>query len=191
MMTTKTAFITGITGQDGSYLSELLLKKGYQVIGLVSQKYNIGYQNIAAIKDKIILEFGDLLDKKSLEKIIKKYCPQEIYNLGGITFIPQSWQQAELTFRVNTLGPLNLLELIKDLVPSARFFQATSAKIFGYPQDFPQSEKTPICPIDPYGVSKAAAHFLVQNFRNHFKIFACSAMMYNHESERRGNDFVT
>jgi len=187
----KVAFITGITGQDGSYLAEFLLKKNYQVIGLISSKYNIGNQNIKNIESKLILESGDLLDKQSLARIIKKYRPDEIYNLAGITFIPQSWQKPDLTFQVNALGTLKLLELIKDFSPRSRFYQATSAKIFGNPQKGPQNENCLVQPNTPYAVSKASAHFLVQNFRNHFNIFACSGIMYNHESERRGPDFVT
>ena len=187
----KTAFITGITGQDGSYLAEFLLTKDYQVIGLVSKEHNIGYQNIEHIKDKLILEFGDLLDKSSLERIIKKYKPEEIYNLGGITFVPKSWEEPGLTFDVNALGPVRILELIKEYCPETKFYQATSAKIFGDPEKGPQDEKTPIRPGTPYAVSKAAAHFLTQNFRKHFEIFACSGVLYNHESERRGPEFVT
>lgn len=187
----RTAFITGITGQDGSFLSEFLLNKGYQVIGLVSKKHNIGYQNIEHIKNKLVLEFGDLLDKSSLERIIKRYKPEEIYNLGGITFVPKSWQEPELTFDVNALGPARILGLIKEYCPETKFYQATSAKIFGNPKKGPQNEQTLIQPETPYAVSKAAAHFLTQNFRKHFKIFACSGILYNHESERRGSEFVT
>ncbi|PIS09415.1 GDP-mannose 4,6-dehydratase [Candidatus Beckwithbacteria bacterium CG10_big_fil_rev_8_21_14_0_10_34_10] len=187
----KTAFITGITGQDGSFLAELLLEKGYQVVGLVSKKHGIGETNIEGIKDKVILEPGDLLDKASLARIIKKHKPQEIYNLGGITFVPQSWENPELTFKVNALGPLKILEIIRDNLPQAKFYQATSAKIFGNPKVGPQDEDTPIEPNTPYAVSKAAAHFLVKNFRDHFNLFAVSGILYNHESERRGEDFVT
>jgi GDPmannose 4,6-dehydratase len=187
----KTAFITGITGQDGSYLAELLLSKNYQVVGLVSQKHNIGFQNINHIKQKVILETGDLLETTSLEKIIKKYCPQEIYNFGGITFVPFSWEKPELTFDVNALGTLRLLQAMLKFCPRSRLFQATSAKIFGDAKKAPQTETTPVQPISPYGISKACAHFLVQNYRNHFNLFASSAIMYNHESERRGLEFVT
>jgi GDPmannose 4,6-dehydratase len=187
----RIAFITGITGQDGSYLAQLLLEKGYKVVGLVSQKHNIGDQNIEDFKNKLILEPGDLLDKKSLERIIKKYKPREIYNLAGITFVPQSWQKPALTFNINALGVTRLLELIRDISPQARFYQATSAKIFGNPQKGPQNELTPVNPDTPYAVSKTAAHFLVQNFRSHFNLFACSGILYNHESERRGPEFVT
>lgn len=185
------AFITGITGQDGSYLSEFLLKKDYKVVGLVSQKHNIGYQNIKHIKKDLILEFGDLLDKKSLERIILKYKPKEIYNLGGITFIPTSWEKPVLTCDVNILGALRILEIMRDFLPKVKFYQATSAKIFGDPEIAPQNEKTPVNPNTPYGVSKACAHFLMVNFRQHFNTFACSGILYNHESERRGPEFVT
>ena len=130
----KTALITGITGQDGSYLAELLLEKGYQVIGLVSQKYNIGWQNVNHIKDRLVIEDGDLLDQTSLEKVVKNYQPEEIYNLAGLTFIPASWDQPTLTFDINTLGVSRLLEVIKAHSPHSRFYQASSAKMLGEPQ---------------------------------------------------------
>lgn len=187
----KTAFITGITGQDGSYLAELLLEKGYRVVGLVSPKHDIGDQNIKEIRDKLILEPGDLLDKSSLETIIKKYRPDEVYNLGGMTFVPKSWDIPALTLDVNLLGTARLLELIAGYTPKSRFYQATSAKIFGLPKESPQNEVTPLNPVDPYSVSKAAAHYLVQNFRDHKGLFAVSGILFNHESERRGPEFVT
>ena len=187
----KVAFITGVTGQDGSYLAEFLLKKDYKVVGLISKEHNIGYQNINYIKKKLILEFGDLLDKDSLKRIIIKHKPKEIYNLGGITFVPASWEKPVLTLDVNTLGTLRILKIIRDFLPKTKFYQATSAKIFGDPKVTPQNEETPINPNTPYGVSKASAHFLTQNFRQHFNIFACSGILYNHESERRGPEFVT
>ncbi|OGD57026.1 GDP-mannose 4,6-dehydratase [Candidatus Beckwithbacteria bacterium RIFCSPLOWO2_02_FULL_47_23] len=185
------AFITGITGQDGSYLAEFLLAKNYQVVGLVSAKHDIGGQNIAAIKNKIKLVSGDLLDRNSLAAAIKQYQPDEIYNLGGMTFVPKSWDEPSLTFDINTLGVTRILEAIRDHAPKSRFYQATSAKIFGRPAESPQTETTPLNPVDPYSVSKAAAHYLVQAFRNHFGIFAVSGILYNHESERRGPEFVT
>jgi len=188
----KSALITGITGQDGSYLAELLLEKGYRVIGLVSQKHDIGGRNIKEIKKELLLESGDLLDGESLERIIRKHQPAEVYNLGAISFIPASWKNPELTFNVNALGTARLLQLIKDISPETKFFQATSAKIFGrVTGNQPQNEQTSIRPNSPYAVSKTAAHFLTINFREHFGIFACSAIMYNHESERRGPEFVT
>ncbi len=187
----KKALITGITGQDGSFLAELLLKKGYQVVGLVSDKFSIGDENIKTIKDRIVLEQGDLLEEESLLRIINKHKPKEIYNLGGITFIPTSWEKPELTFQINSLGLLKLLKIMREVTPKTRLFQATSATIFGKPVKVPQDEATKVNPQTPYAVSKAAAHFLVQNFRHHFHLFACSGIMYNHESERRGVEFVT
>jgi GDPmannose 4,6-dehydratase len=187
----KTAFITGITGQDGSYLAELLLGKRYQVVGLVSPKHNIGFENINHFKNKLALEEGDLLDKNSLQSIIKKYKPDEIYNLGGLTFAPASWDKPTLTLDINTLGVARLLEIIKKDFNQTRFYQATSAKIFGIPTQTPQTESTPPHPIDPYSISKTAAHRLVKNMRQQFNLFAVSGILYNHESERRGVEFVT
>ncbi|OGY15933.1 MAG: GDP-mannose 4,6-dehydratase [Candidatus Chisholmbacteria bacterium RIFCSPHIGHO2_01_FULL_48_12] len=174
----KTALITGITGQDGSYLAELLLEKNYRVIGLVSQKYNIGWQNVEQIKDKLVIEDGDLLDRESLERVMKTYQPEEIYNLAGLTFVPASWDQPTLTLDINTLGVSRILEVIKNYSSQSRFYQASSAKILGEPQD-------------PYSISKAAAHLLVKVWRHQFHLFACSGIMYNHESVRRGSEFVT
>ena len=187
----KTAFITGITGQDGSYLAELLLSKGYRVFGLVSNKYNIGFDNLAAVKDKVELLQGDLLDQKSLAKALQTAKPDEIYNLAGLTFVPASWDDPSLVFAINAWGVSHLLMLIRNLLPQSKFYQATSAKIFGRPVVSPQTEETPLNPVDPYSVSKAAANYLVRGFREHFKLFAVSGILYNHESERRGEEFVT
>ena len=187
----KTAFITGITGQDGSYLAELLLKKNYQVIGLVSSKYNIGFGNIKDIQKNLKLEKGDLLNKSSLQKIINKYKPQEIYNLAGLTFVPASWEKPSLTLNINTLGLARLLEIVRDNYPKTKVYQATSAKIFGHPLESPQTETTPLNPVGPYGISKAASHYLIQSFRQQFDLFAVSGILYNHESPRRGPDFVS
>ena len=187
----KTAFIAGITGQDGSYLAELLLEKKYQVVGLVSSKHDIGFQNIKHFKHQLTLETGDLLDKNSLEKIIKKHSPSEIYNLAGLTFVPASWKNPSLTIDINTLGLSRIIEVVRDSLPTARIYQATSAKIFGTPEITPQTETTPPNPVDPYGVSKTAAHQLVSTMRKQFNLFAVSGILYNHESERRGIEFVT
>lgn len=187
----KKGLITGITGQDGSYLAELLLKKNYQVIGMVSQKNDIGGQNINHFKNKLVLESGDLLDQESINYIIKKHQPNEIYNLAGITFVPFAWEKPEFTFNVNTLGVLKILQAIVKFSPKSKMFQATSAKIFGNPLESPQTENTAIRPFGPYGMSKACAHMLVQSYRSHFNLFCCSGIMYNHESERRGVEFVT
>jgi GDPmannose 4,6-dehydratase len=191
MTKTKTALITGITGQDGSYLAEFLLNKNYQVVGLVSNKYNIGFDNLTNIKGKVELYKGDLLDQKSLVGVLKKCKPTEVYNLAGLTFVPASWDQPNLVFAINTGGVAYLLKLINNLMPKTKFYQATSAKIFGRPVSSPQTESTPLNPVDPYSISKAAAHYLVKSFREHFNLFAVSGILYNHESERRGEEFVT
>jgi len=187
----KVALITGITGQDGSYLSELLLQKDYQVVGMVSQQHNIGYQNIDHIKDKLILEDGDLLDSESIQSIFKKHQPDEVYNLAGFTFIPPSWEKPVLTLDINTLGVARILEIISQRYPETKFYQASSSKIFGNSEISPQTETSPISPLDPYSVSKAAAHRLVGIMRQHFNIFAVAGILFNHESERRGPEFVT
>jgi len=186
----KKALITGITGQDGSYLAEFLLKKGYEVIGLVYSD-KLGSKNINSIKDKLILAKGNLADFDSLKKIILRYKPEEIYNLGGITFVPTSWQKPVLTNNINALGPLRILTIMRDYLPKAKFYQASTAKMFGDPKENPQTEKTTILPTDPYAISKATAHFMVKNFRSHFNLFCASGILYNHESERRGEEFVT
>jgi GDPmannose 4,6-dehydratase len=187
----KTAFITGITGQDGSYLSELLLEKEYQVVGLISKEHGIGSDNIKHIQSQLVLEEGDLLDPDSLKRIFKKHQPDELYNLGAVSFIPASWDSPTKTIDVNTLGLTRLLEIIKDFSPATKIYQASSAKIFGDPDESPQTLQTRIAPKDPYGVSKAAGHFLVEQMRQKFGMFAVSGIMYNHESERRGEQFVT
>ncbi len=187
----KTALITGVTGQDGSYLAELLLKKEYKVIGMIRENNGIDDENIKHIKKELVIESGDLLNKESLLNIFKKHKIDEVYNLGGITFIPASWENPTKTFNVNTLGYTRLLELIKDKYPNVRIFQANSAKIFGKPDKSPQDLETKINPQDPYGTSKAAAHLLTNNMRKQFGIYAVSGIMYNHESERRGEQFVT
>jgi GDPmannose 4,6-dehydratase len=186
----KTAFITGITGQDGSYLAELLLSKGYKVVGLV-YKDKLGITNIDHIKNKLILARGSLDSFDSLKKILLKHKPDEVYNLGGITFVPTSWEKPALTYDVNSLGLVRILEVVRDHLPKTRLYQASTAKIFGNPVVDPQTELTPIEPTDPYAVSKACAHFTIKNFRSHFQLFAVSGILYNHESERRGEEFVT
>lgn len=187
----KTAFITGITGQDGSYLAEFLLKKNYSVVGLVSQDFNIGDQNIKSFKNQLNLQVGDLLNQNSLQSIVKKFQPTEIYNLASLTFIPAAWDKPTLANDINTLGVTRLLEIVRDFCPKTKFYQATSAKTFGLPKETPQTELTPLNPVDPYGISKAASHYLTRAFRSHFNLFAVSGILYNHESERRGLEFVT
>lgn len=187
----KKALITGITGQDGSYLSEFLLSKNYQVIGLVSAKNDIGKQNIKDFENKLILEEGDLLDKNSLEKVILKYKPQEIYNLAGISFIPTSWEKPDITYNVNAMGPLRILQILRDNNLDTKFLQASSTRIFGKSKKEKQTEKTEYSPVDPYGVSKLSAHLSTGLFRQQFNLFSSCAILYNHESEKRGEEFVT
>lgn len=182
------ALITGIAGQDGSYLSELLLDKGYQVFGLIREQDSLA--NISHLK-RIKLIYGDLMNKKSLEKAIIEVKPDELYNLAAISFIPDSWQNPTLVCDVNALGVSRLLEIICHKSPKTKFFQASSAQIFGIPKESPQNERTKISPLNPYSAAKAFAHFLVQSFRERYGLFACSAIFYNHESERRPADFVT
>jgi GDPmannose 4,6-dehydratase len=187
----STALITGITGQDGSYLSQLLLKKDYQVIGMVSPKNDIGEANIKDFKDKLILEPGDLLDYDSLKKIITKHKPDEIYNLAGISFIPASWDKPALTYDVNALGPLRILEIIHDFSPKSKFLQATSMKIYGSPKDQKITLDNKYNPKSPYAVSKLDAHISTQLFREQFQLFTSSVVLFNHESQRRGVEFVS
>jgi GDPmannose 4,6-dehydratase len=187
----RTAFITGITGQDGSYLAELLLEKGYKVVGLVSKKHGIGEGNISHLKDNLILEPGDLLDRGSLERVFKTYQPSEIYNLAALTFVPTSWEEPELVGDVNGLGVARLLSAMKEIVPQARFYQASSSEMFGGVEDSPQNEQTPFKPKDPYAVAKVYAHHLTTVYREKFGLFTVAGILYNHESPRRGYQFVT
>jgi len=186
----KKALITGITGQDGSYLAQLLLKKNYQVIGLVSPHNDIGHHNIKDFENKLILETGDLLDYQSLKSIILKYQPDQIYNLAGISFIPTSWQKPLLTHDVNALGPLRILDIIKKNNLKTKFLQASSAKIFAQGKKAKLNETSPLGPSDPYGVSKLDAHLTTQLFRSQ-GLFAATAILFNHESEKRGPEFVS
>lgn len=187
----KTALITGITGQDGSFLAELLLEKEYKVVGLVSKKYNIGWENVEHLKKNVEFLDGDLLDKNSLEKVFTKCKPQEIYNLAGLSFLPVCWEKPALAFDINALGPLRILELIKDKFKKTKYFQASSAKMFGSQAEANQNENTPISPEDPYSISKTCAHFLTKTYRQNYSVFAVAGILYNHESVRRGPEFVT
>ena len=185
----RKVLIIGIAGQDGSYLTEFLVRKGYQVFGLM-RKVD-GMAKIRHLEKKIKLFEGDLRDKDSLEKVILETKPDELYNLAAISFIPASWQNPTLVCDVNALGPSRLLEIIRDQSPKTRFFQASSVQMFGRPKESPQNETTKIAPLNPYAAAKAFAHFLVQSFREKYGLFACSAIFYNHESERRPVEFVT
>lgn len=187
----KRALITGITGQDGSYLAEFLLDKGYKVYGLVRRSSTLNFERIAHIQDKIELIQGDLLDENSLIAAIEEAEPDEVYNLAAQSFVPTSWNQPILTGEYTALGVTRLLEAIRIVNPKIRFYQASSSEMFGKVQTVPQNEKTPFYPRSPYGVAKVYGHWITVNYRESFGIFACSGILFNHESPRRGLEFVT
>jgi GDPmannose 4,6-dehydratase len=187
----KRALITGITGQDGSYLAEFLLAQGYEVIGMVRRTSTVNFQRIQHIQDKLILAQGDLLDQSSLVDIIREYRPQEVYNLAAQSFVPISWKQPVLTGEFTALGVTRVLEAIRMVDPTIRFYQASSSEIFGKVREVPQNEKTPFYPRSPYGVAKVYGHWITVNYRESYNMFACSGILFNHESPRRGLEFVT
>ncbi|MEM7262617.1 MAG: GDP-mannose 4,6-dehydratase [Planctomycetota bacterium] len=187
----KTALITGITGQDGSYLAEFLLDKGYKVVGMVRRSSVEKFERIEHLRDRITIVQGDLLDQYSLSTIIKRHAPSEVYNLAAQSFVPTSWDQPVLTTEFTAVGVTRLLEAIRDIDPSIRFYQASSSEMFGKVQAVPQSEDTPFYPRSPYGVAKVYGHWITVNYRESFGLFACSGILFNHESPRRGLEFVT
>lgn len=187
----KRALITGITGQDGSYLAELLLSKGYQVYGLIRRKSKLDFGNVTHIIDKIKVIYGDMTDYVSLVNAIKESNPDEVYNLAAQSFVGISWGQPITTGEINGIGVLNILEAIKLVKPDAKFYQASTSEMFGLVQEVPQKETTPFYPRSPYGVAKLYGHWITINYRESFDIFACSGILFNHESERRGEEFVT
>ena len=187
----KKALITGITGQDGSYLAELLLSKGYQVTGMVRRASTETYDRIAHFKDRIALRQADLLDQFSLVKLLDDVQPDEIYNLAAMSFVPTSWSQPVLTGEFTALGVTKVLEAMRMVCPKAHFYQASSSEMFGKVIETPQSETTPFYPRSPYGVAKAYGHFITVNYRESYNLFACSGILFNHESPRRGKEFVT
>jgi GDPmannose 4,6-dehydratase len=187
----KTALITGVTGQDGSYLADLLLEKGYRVIGMVRRTSTINFDRISHIQDKIDLAQGDLLDQVSLVDIMKEYRPDEIYNLAAQSFVPTSWRQPVLTGEFTALGVTRMLDAMRMVVPEARFYQASSSEMFGKVREVPQNERTPFYPRSPYGVAKVYGHWITVNYRESYGLFACSGILFNHESPRRGLEFVT
>jgi len=187
----KTALITGITGQDGSYLADLLLEKGYRVIGMVRRTSTINFDRISHVQDKITLTQGDLLDQVSLVDIMKEYRPDEIYNLAAQSFVPTSWRQPVLTGEFTALGVTRMLDAMRMVVPEARFYQASSSEMFGKVREVPQNEGTPFYPRSPYGVAKVYGHWITVNYRESYDLFACSGILFNHESPRRGLEFVT
>jgi len=187
----KKALITGITGQDGSYLSEFLLDKGYEVYGMVRRASLDRFDRIDHIKDRIHLVQGDLTDQSSLDEAVKEIKPEEIYNLAAQSFVPTSWNQPTLTGEVTGMGTTRLLEAVRKIKPDARFYQASSSEMFGKVREVPQTELTPFHPRSPYGVAKVYGHFITVNYRESYNIFACSGILFNHESPRRGLEFVT
>ncbi len=183
--------ITGITGQDGSYLSEFLLGKGYEVFGMVRRSSVERFERIEHIKDRITLVQGDLTDQSSLDEAVKTIGPDEVYNLAAQSFVPTSWNQPTLTGEVTGMGTTRLLESIRKIRPEARFYQASSSEMFGKVREVPQTELTPFHPRSPYGVAKVYGHFITVNYRESYNLFACSGILFNHESPRRGLEFVT
>jgi GDPmannose 4,6-dehydratase len=191
MGTQKTALITGVTGQDGSYLSEFLLSKGYRVVGMVRRASVENFERINHIRSKIELIQGDLLDPFSLMTVLKQVKPSEVYNLAAQSFVPTSWAQPVLTSEFTAIGVTKLLEAIRCVDPSIRFYQASSSEMYGKVRETPQSEDTPFYPRSPYGVAKAYGHYITVNYRESYDMFACSGILFNHESPRRGLEFVT
>lgn len=185
------ALVTGVTGQDGSYLAELLLEKGYEVFGMVRRNSTENFERINHIKDKINLVQGDLFDQLSLISAIEEVKPQEVYNLAAQSFVPTSWSQPVLTGEFDAIGVTKLLEAIRLLNKKIKFYQASSSEMFGKVQQVPQSEKTPFYPRSPYGVAKVYGHFITVNYRESYGIHASSGILFNHESPRRGLEFVT
>ncbi len=187
----KKALITGITGQDGSYLAELLLEKGYEVYGIMRRKSVVDYGNVDHIKDKLNFIYADMTDVVSLIRAMRISQADEIYNLAAQSFVATSWEQPLATADIDALGVTNMLEAIRTVKPEARFYQASTSEMFGLVQEMPQKETTPFYPRSPYGVAKLYGHWITKNYRESYDMYACSGILFNHESERRGLEFVT
>lgn len=187
----KRALITGITGQDGSYLAELLLEKGYEVYGLMRRKSKVDYGNIEHLVDKVHLIYADMTDVISLIAAMRESQADEVYNLAAQSFVATSWDTPVGTAEIDALGVTNMLEAIRTVKPECRFYQASTSEMFGLVQEIPQSEKTPFYPRSPYGVAKLYGHWITKNYRESYQMYACSGILFNHESERRGLEFVT
>ncbi len=188
---TKHALITGITGQDGSYLAELLLEKGYEVYGIMRRKSVLDYGNVEHLKDKIHFIYADMTDEISLISAMQISQADEVYNLAAQSFVATSWEQPMATAEIDALGVTKMLEAIRIVKPEAHFYQASTSEMFGLVQEMPQTEKTPFYPRSPYGVAKLYGHWITKNYRESYGLFACSGILFNHESERRGLEFVT
>lgn len=187
----KKALITGITGQDGSFLAELLLSKGYKVFGLIRRNSSDDLGNVKHIANEIEFIYGDMTDESSLRSAVRQSCPDEVYNLAAQSFVKLSWSQPVFTTEVNAVGVLKLLDAIKDIRPEARFYQASTSEMFGLVQEMPQTEKTPFYPRSPYGVSKLYGHWITVNYKESYGMFCSEGILFNHESERRKAEFVT
>ncbi|MFL5327806.1 MAG: GDP-mannose 4,6-dehydratase [Gemmataceae bacterium] len=187
----KSALITGITGQDGSYLADFLLTQGYEVHGVVRRSSTENFERIAHLNGKVALHQADLLDQLSLIEVLKEVKPREVYNLAAMSFVPTSWKQPVLTGEFTAIGVTRMLEAIRLIDPTIRFYQASSSEMFGKVVETPQRESTPFYPRSPYGVAKVYGHFITVNYRESYDIFACSGLLFNHESPRRGREFVT
>jgi len=185
------ALITGVTGQDGSYLAEFLLEKGYEVIGMARRSSTINFSRISHFQDQITLVSGDLLDQGSLISILQEHSPEEVYNLAAQSFVPASWKQPVFTGNVTALGVTRMLEAIRTVDTSIRFYQASSSEMFGKVREVPQNEDTPFYPRSPYGVAKVYGHWITINYRESYGLHATSGILFNHESPRRGLEFVT
>ena len=186
-----TALITGVTGQDGSYLAEFLLEQGYKVVGMVRRTSTLKFERIHHIQDKIEIVQGDLLDQMSLIGLLQEYEPDEVYNLAAQSFVPTSFTQPVLTGEFTALGVTRILEAIRYVDPKIRFYQASSSEMFGKVMEVPQRESTPLYPRSPYGVAKVYGHWITINYRESYNLFGCSGILFNHESPRRGLEFVT
>jgi GDPmannose 4,6-dehydratase len=191
MANVKRALITGVTGQDGSYLAEFLLSKGYEVIGVVRRSSTVNFERIRHIQDRITIASGDLLDEVSLINLLREFRPSEVYNLAAQSFVQTSWAQPVFTGETTALGVTRVLDAIRLVDPGIRFYQASSSEMFGKVVEVPQRETTPFYPRSPYGVAKVYGHWITVNYRESYDMFACSGILFNHESPRRGLEFVT
>ena len=187
----KNALITGITGQDGSYLAELLLEKAYRVYGVIRRKSIVDFGNVGHIKDKINFIYADITDLVSLIRAMQISQADEVYNLAAQSYVATSWEQPISTTEINAVGVTNMLEAIRTVKPNCRFYQASTSEMFGLVQEIPQTEKTPFYPRSPYGVAKLFGHWITKNYRESYNMYACSGILFNHEGERRGKEFVT
>jgi len=185
------ALVTGVTGQDGSYLADFLLEKGYTVFGLIRRSSTVNFERIRHIQDKIEILPGDLLDQNSLINAVKESWPEEVYNLAAQSFVPTSWNQPVLTGEFTGLGVTRILEAIRLVKPDVKFYQASSSEMFGKVRETPQNEKTPFYPRSPYGIAKVYGHWITVNYRESYNLFSCSGILFNHESPRRGKEFVS